>query len=106
MRISQNYFVGLRVNQDSDGNRTGIHNIVSVARFSSVGKLVAVTAYVLRYIHNSRKPRTLLNGPLTAIELDSARKLWISSSQSTCYPKETGFMSSSSETIPTEFGFR
>ena len=74
--------------QDSDGNVAGIHNVVNITRYSSVGKLVAVTAYVLRYIHNSRKQQPLLNGPLTATELNCARKLWISSSQSTSYSTE------------------
>ena len=34
----------------------------------------------------------MVNGPLTAAELNSARKLWISSSQSTGYPAELGYL--------------
>ena len=85
--------------QSSDRNITGIHSIVNITRYSSLNQLAAVTAYVLRYIHNSCKQQPLLNGPLTAVELTSARKLCISSSQSTDYPaelgytEETGFMS-------------
>ena len=78
--------------QGSDGNVADIHNVVNITRYSSVGKLVAVTAYVLRYIHNSLKQQPLLNGPLTATELNSARKLWISSSQSTSYPTELAYL--------------
>ena len=78
--------------QGSDENVAGIHNVVNITRYSSIGKLVAVTAYVLRYIHNSRKQQPLLNGPLTATELNSARKLWISSSQSTSYATELTFL--------------
>ena len=78
--------------QGSDENVAGIHNVVNITRYSSIGKLVAVTAYVLRYIHNSRKQQPLLNGPLTATELNSARKLWISSSQSTSYATELTYL--------------
>ena len=78
--------------QGSDGNVAGIHNVVNITRYSSIGKLVAVTTYVLRYIHNSRRQQPLLNGPLTATELNSARKLWISSSQSTSYSTELTYL--------------
>ena len=78
--------------QGSDETTVGIHNIVDIAHISSISKLLAVTAYVLRYIHNSRKQQPLLNGPLTATELNSARKHWISSSQSTSYLTELSYL--------------
>ena len=52
----------------------GIHNVIDIARFNTIDKLVAVTAYVLRYIHNIRKQQPQLIGPLTATELNTARK--------------------------------
>jgi len=60
----------------------GINCIVSMTYYSSFDKLVTVTAYALRYINNSRKQQTWLNGQLTATELNYARTLWISSTQS------------------------
>ena len=86
----------LQLTEDDDCDKTppttqisedvaGIHNIIDITKFSTIDKLVAVTAYVLRYIHNTRKQQPLLIGPLTATELNTARKRWISSSQSSSY---------------------
>jgi len=90
----------ISASKDSDGNTAGIHNIVHITHYSSVGKLVAVTAYVLSYIHNSRKPQTPLNGPLTTTELNSATKLWISSSQSISYPTELRYLQNKQGSCP------
>jgi len=49
---------------------------------------LAVTAYVLRFIHNLSKQQPRLNEPLSVSELQSARKLWISSTQHSCFKDE------------------
>ena len=71
-------------------NVAGIHNINDI--ITAIDKLVAVTAYVLRYIHNNHKQQPLFIGPLTAIELNTARKYWISSSQSSSYSTELVYL--------------
>ena len=53
---------------------TGISNIVTITHYSSINKLLAVTAYVLRFIHNLSKQHTRLTGPLSVSELQLARK--------------------------------
>jgi len=66
--------------QSTDGNAIGIHNVVNNTHYSSIGKLVAVTTCLLRYVNNSHEQKPHLNDPLTATELNSARKLEIFSS--------------------------
>ena len=74
--------------EEDTSHITGISNIVTITRYSSINKLLAVTAYVLRFIHNLSKQHTRLTGPLSVSELWSARKLWISSSQHSCFKDE------------------
>ena len=69
-----------------------IHNIIDITHFNMINKLVAVTTYVLRYLHNTCKKRPQLVGPLTATELNTARKQWISSSQSSSYSTELAYL--------------
>jgi len=38
--------------QTSKDYLTGIHAVIDITHFSTIDKLVAVTAYVLRYVHN------------------------------------------------------
>ena len=72
---------------------TGISNVVTITRYSTINKLMAVTAYVLRFIHNLSKQHSRLTGPLSVSELQSAKKLWISSSQRSCFKDEFLYLS-------------
>ena len=57
---------------------TGLHKILAVTEFSRLGKLIAVTAYILRFIHNTRQPATSRKvGFLTTLELALANLKWI-----------------------------
>ena len=67
---------------------TGIHNTVDLSRYSSINKLLAVTSYVLRFVHNARKQQPKLSGPLTVTEVSTAKRLWISNSQNVSYQPE------------------
>ena len=71
----------------------GISNVVTITRYSTINKLLAVTAYVLRFIHNVSKQNARLTGPLSVSELQSAKKLWISSSQRSCFKDEFLYLS-------------
>lgn len=54
---------------------TGLHLLdISISRFGTLGKLIAVTAYVLRFIYNTKQPTTSRRtGPLTTSELAPAK---------------------------------
>ena len=78
--------------EEDTSHITGISNIVTITCYSSINKLLAVTAYVLRFIHNLSKQHTRLTGPLSVSELQSARKLWISSSQHSCFKDELSYL--------------
>ena len=68
---------------------TGISNIVTITHFSNINKLLALTVYVLRFIHNLSQKKS---GPLSVSELQAAEKLWISSSQHSCFKEELSFL--------------
>jgi len=56
----------------------GIHTVIDITRFSSLSKLLSVTAYVLRFVQNCRKSVTSqLLGPLTVPELTAANQKWL-----------------------------
>ena len=62
-------------------------------RFSSYLKLVRVTAWVMRFLHNCRIPRVNTEAPrnlssLTVQEITRAENYWLSCSQAACFSKE------------------
>ena len=73
---------------ESSKDVSGIHNIADIARHSTIDKLLAVTAYVLRFIRNNRKQQPALTGPVTATERIAAMKQWLSSTQMSSFPTE------------------
>ena len=87
--------------QASDRNATGIHNIVKISRYNSFSKLVAVTAYVLRYVQNSRKQQSQLTGPLTVTERNTAMKHWVSSTQLSGFPAKFTYFLKKQSVCPT-----
>ena len=68
----------------------GLDCVMSIDNYSTLHKLLAVTAYVLRFIGNSRtqpaEQRQI--GPLEAEELDKARLNWVKNTQQVIYWKE------------------
>ena len=66
----------------------GIHNIVDVSRYGNIQRLLAVTAYVLRFVHNLRKVQPHLIGPLNATEMKKAHNLLLRDIQHTSYHQE------------------
>jgi len=77
-----------------------VSNAVTITRYSSINKLLAVTAYVLRFIHNLSKQHARLNGPLSVSELRSAKKLWISSSQHLYFKDELSYLLKKQHFLP------
>ena len=69
-----------------------LESVIPMKNYSSLIKLLRITAYVMRFIHNlknsvSRKnankevSEKKLSGPLTVVELESGKKLWIKCEQ-------------------------
>ena len=67
---------------------TGLHLIIPLTKYSTLKKLLAVTAYVNRFIQTLCNKVQVSKGPLTAIELDKARMQWIHSRQQEVYWRE------------------
>ena len=82
-------------------NITGIHNVVDISHYSRISKLLAVTSYVLRFIHNVCRQQSKLTGPLTVSEVNRARTLWISSSQNVSYQPEITYLIKKNHKCPT-----
>ena len=67
----------------------GILGHIDISRFNSLSKLLSVTAYVLRFIHNCRQPISSQTvGPLSALELKAANLKWLHSVQHTVFSDE------------------
>jgi hypothetical protein len=77
---------------------SGIHLIIDTSRYSSLTKLLFVTAYVYRFLHNLRKDCQKVVGPISATETQAALKLWIANCQSLHYDNELANLTSSSST--------
>ena len=73
----------------------GLHQLITVSHFSTLSKLISVTAYVLRFVQNSRKqPKN--TGALTTQKLNDAQIEWIKNCQQVIYQKEISSMLSNS----------
>jgi len=73
----------------------GIHNLIDPSAYSSYTKLLDITAYVLRFAHNTRQKLFKLKGPLTSSELSVANIKWITNIQQRGFPEEMSNLQSS-----------
>ena len=76
----------------------GIHCIMDVSRYSTLTKLLAVTAYVLRFVKNLQNRENRQLGPLSAKEQQQARNKWIQNCQGLTYTAEIANLLSRSST--------
>ena len=79
---------------------TGINAVIDITRFSTIDKLIAVTAYVLRYVRNTCTKQPPVIGPLSAAERNAALKEWIFSSQASSYPAELNYLRKKQNSCP------
>jgi transposase InsO family protein len=88
------------VNRQDDTTTLPQKNIsfIDVSRFSSLTKLLRVTAYVLRFINNCRGRRQ--NEPLSTDELRRAEELCIRSCQMSKYQEEMTDISTEKNKLP------
>ena len=63
--------------------------MIDIKRYSSLGKLLRVTAYVLRFINKLKKEKTITNSDyITVHELKMAENIWIKQIQTDVYSNE------------------
>ena len=75
------------IEQPAEEHR-GIQTVIDIERYSTLTKLLYVTAYVLRFIELVKLHVPKATGPITANELSKAQTLWIQSCQSSTFSKE------------------
>ena len=63
----------------------GLHHLINPSDFSSLSKLLRVTAYVFRFVQHLQKKETQ-RGPITATEYDCAITEWIRNRQYAAFP--------------------
>ena len=62
--------------------------VIDIGRYSSLSKLLYVTAYVLRFLKCVKSRGSKPTGSITAVELSKAQMLWIQSCQHSTYLRE------------------
>ena len=71
---------------DQSPDITGIHCVIDISNYSTLSKLLGVTACMYRFITNCRKQqRDRLTGPPTPSELQSAQTKWVRQTQQETY---------------------
>lgn len=76
-------------------NSTGLHKIVTPDNYSSLERLLAVTAYVQRFINNLKQcQQSRTTGPLTPAEFNTARLKWIKTCQEQIFASEISTLKS------------
>ena len=92
--VTSEEFVPLLPRSLQQPRTISLHNIIDPANYSTLGKLLRITAYVYRFTHNIMKNNSRQYDPLTATEIDFARKQWIWNSQHQVYSAELSNLSS------------
>ena len=83
---------------DPEEKQPGIHNVIDVSGLSTLSNLLAVTAYVLRFVKNLQNNVTKTVGPLSVQERQDAQRKWIQNSQAQIYADEISNLRSKSST--------
>ena len=86
--------------QIDHGPATCLLNIINIERYSSLRKLLAVTAYVLRFIHNTRHLSPVNTPHLTSAELSRANLKLLQAVQHAQFPTEISNLTSKSCCLP------
>ena len=94
----------------SEEHSVNLSQLIDIERYSSVTRLLRMTAYILRFIRNAKKsvshhethksPQQSLKGELNAQELNQAEMLWIKIVQTASFAKELEFLQSRRGTFP------
>lgn len=65
----------------------GLHHIINLSNYSTLSKLLRITALVTRFIKRLRKQETP-SGPITTTELDDSKTSWVKNRQQNAFPDE------------------
>ena len=94
----------------SEEHSVNLSQVIDIERYSSVTRLLRVTAYILRFIRNAKKsvshhetrksPEQSSKGELNVQELNQAEMLWIKIVQTASFAKELEFLQSRRGTFP------
>ena len=69
------------------------NDFLSPAKYSSLIKLLKVTAYLIRFIYNCKHPKSERRiGSLMVEEMEQARKFWICVAQAESFPQEVAVL--------------
>ena len=98
------------VTRGSEDQSVNLSQIIDIERYSTVTRLLRVTAYILRFIRNVKKsvsdhethqsPGQSSRKELNAQELNQAETLWIKTVQTASFAKELEFLQSKRGTFP------
>ena len=94
----------------SENQSVNLSQVIDIERYSSVTRLLRITAYILRFIRNVKKtvserethesPGQSSKKGLNAQELNQAETLWIKTVQTVSFAKELEFLQSKGGTFP------
>lgn len=73
----------------------GLHRLINPSDFSSLPRLLCITAYVYRFVQLLQK-KVSQQGPITAMEYDHVMTEWVKDCQSVVYRAEVNNLSSKS----------
>lgn len=85
------------LSQQLPEEKTGIHHVIDISRYSELPKLVGVTAYALRFFSHLCKHEPRHVGPLSAKERHLALQEWIKTCQTLTYSNEIANLTSQSQ---------
>ena len=80
--------VNIASGEATSEKRLNLDCIIPLEKFSSLQRLMRVTAYVLRFVSNlkqSKRKKELIDGEVMQEEMDQARELWIKEVQRSVY---------------------
>ena len=72
----------------ASSTQPGLHHIIDLSNYNTLGKVLGITAYVRRFVSNIKNKLTQETGPLTAAELHIAKMSWIKDCQQQVYHNE------------------
>ena len=79
---------------------TSLHYILDVSAYHSLSRLLNVTAYILRFVRNIRRPSIKYSGPISPAERTQANLKWIQTVQQQSFPAEIQNINSQSSRLP------
>ena len=89
-----------REESSATDSHSGMLSVIDVSRYSSFHRTLAVTAYVLRFICNTRKLQPKLSGPLSSSELATAHRHLVKAVQGSVYHQEVTYLLKKQTTCP------